>query len=376
MFRLVKRQMAFEWERTLFVCLAIGAALAVVFLLEGFMQGLLGQLRNAVLARGGDLIVTQAGVANFIASHSVLPQSSRAAIEAIDGVDTAHPMALVPVIYQRGDRKTPIFLVVYDTAGGPVDTNPPNALPAPGEIIIDESLADLQGLSVGEPFILSKYRFKIGSITRDSAAMFTPFAFITYDDLIDFYFNSDLVGDITTLPLLSFLIVDLADGADAGRVAATIEATVEAVDVFRPSRLAANDVALGSNLFGSVMHVLIQISYVICLLVVSVIMFAAASDRRRSLGVLRALGFSSRTLAGSLLLEAVVLTSLAIPLGLAAAHIAAWLIETNNPLYRIDVLTPGPVLRTVAAAFAVAAVAAALPMRLVARLDPLIVLQG
>lgn len=101
MFRLVKRRMALEWEHTLFVRLAIGAALAVL-LLESFMQRLLGQLRNVVLARGGDLIVTQAGVADFVASRSALPQSSRAATEVINGVDTAHPMALVPVIYQRG----------------------------------------------------------------------------------------------------------------------------------------------------------------------------------------------------------------------------------------------------------------------------------
>ena len=119
MFRLVYRQLLYEPWRTVFTCGAIAGALAVILLLEAFQQGLLLQLKNAVLNRGADLIVTQAGVSNFIGSRSLLPQLSRARIEAVEGVKEAHPMTMVPVIYQQDGHKRPIFFVVYDTAGGP-----------------------------------------------------------------------------------------------------------------------------------------------------------------------------------------------------------------------------------------------------------------
>lgn len=54
---LARRQIIHEPGHSVFVCLAIGAALAIVLLLEGFQQGLLLQLRNAVLDRGADRIL-------------------------------------------------------------------------------------------------------------------------------------------------------------------------------------------------------------------------------------------------------------------------------------------------------------------------------
>lgn len=372
----VIRQLVAERARTLFVCLAIAAALAVVFLLEGFQQGLYAQLRQVVLGRGGDLIVTQAGVANFIASRSKLRQLSRAEIEAVNGVREAHPLTLVPVIYERAGRKTPIFFVVYDSAGGPAQIIEGQAIDAPRQIVIDQSLADLQGLGTGDALVVADFEFRVAGITRGSAAMFTPFAFVTYDDLIDFYFESDLVGDIASLPLLSFLIVELEPGADAGAVRAAIKRSVPDVDVFPPEVLAANDVTLGKTLFGPVMAVLIGISYLICLLVIAIILFGAASARRRSLGVLKALGFPARALIGGMLLEAVILTALSIVPGLLAAQAAAWLVEQSEPLYLVRIAEPLPLLRTVFAAFAAAALGALTPAQFISRLDPAMVFRN
>ncbi len=80
MFVMALRQIRFEGGRMLFVCLAIAASLALILVLEDFQQGLFAQLHNVVTNRGGQLIVTQAGVRNFVASRSVLPQMSRAQI--------------------------------------------------------------------------------------------------------------------------------------------------------------------------------------------------------------------------------------------------------------------------------------------------------
>ena len=96
---LVLRQLKHEANRTLLTLLAIAAALAVILLLEGFQTGLVQQLGRVALNRGADLIVSQAGVNNFVASRSLLPQLSRQRIEAIDGVSIASPIIMVPVIF-------------------------------------------------------------------------------------------------------------------------------------------------------------------------------------------------------------------------------------------------------------------------------------
>jgi putative ABC transport system permease protein len=357
-------------------CCAIGAAVAVILLLEGFQQGLLIQLREAVLNRGADLIVTQSGVSNFIGSRSLLPQLSRRRIEAVAGVKAAHPMTLVPVIYEQAGEMRPIFFVVYDTAGGPARLSAGREVRKPREIVIDESLAQFYRLAPGDPFVVADYEFRIAGIAQQASAFFTAFAFINYDDMIDFYFDSDLVGDISNLPLLSYLLVELEPGVDRNVIRPLIEAAEPAGDVYTPQQIANNDMALGRTLFGPVLGVMIGAGYVIALLVVGMIMFAVAHGRLRSLGVLKALGFTNGALSREMVLEAVALSLLALPVALLLAQAASGMIETQAPLYLVPVAEPGPLLRTLLGAMLLAIVGALLPLRYIARLDPAIVFRG
>ena len=49
----------------------------------------------------------------------MLPQLARPAVEDVAGGRVAHPLTGLPIIYGRDGRRTPIFVFVYDTAGGP-----------------------------------------------------------------------------------------------------------------------------------------------------------------------------------------------------------------------------------------------------------------
>lgn len=286
--KLIYRQLIYERFRTALNCVAIAGALAVILLREGFQSGLLNQLKNVSFSRGTDLIVAQSGVTNFVASRSLLPQLSRQRIEAIEGVVEAHPITMVPVIYeQEGYRKSPIFFVVYDTGGGPSRIKAGRAAEKPRELVIDESLAVLYDLKVGDPFIVADFKFRISSIAEQASALFTAFSFINYDDMIDFFFDSDLVGDISNLLLLSYLLVEFQPGVDRTTIAAAIEAAEPEGDVFTPEQLLRHDVALGPTLFGPVMGVLIGAGYVIALLVVGMIMFASVHARLRNSGAMQ-----------------------------------------------------------------------------------------
>lgn len=373
MFRLIYRQLVYEPLRTVLTCGALAAALAVILLLEGFQSGLLVQLKNVALNRGADLIVAQDGVSNFVASRSLLPQLSRERIEAIKGVIAAHPITMVPVIYEKqGYRKTPVFFVVYDAngGGGPSRIKTGKAASKPREIVIDESLAVLYDLNVGDPFIVADFEFRISGIAEQASALFTAFSFIDYGDMIDFFFDSDLVGDISNLPLLSYLLVELEADVDKNAIAKAIEEVESDGDVFNPEQLSHNDVALGRTLFGPVMNVLIGAGYIVTLLVVGMIMFAAVHARLRSLGVLKALGFPDRSLVKGLLLESLIMVLLSFPLAMVFALFGAWVIETRVPLYLVPVTELVPMLRTFLAALVLGVLGAYLPYRLIARLDP------
>ena len=377
MFKLIYRQLVYEPFRTALTCGAVASALAVILLLEGFQTGLLVQLKNVALNRNADLIVAQAGVSNFVASRSLLPQLSRERIESIEGVVEAHPMTMVPVIYeQAGYRKSPIFFLVYDTGGGPSKIITGRVAQEPREIVIDESLAVLYDLNVGDPFIVADFEFRISGIAEQASALFTAFSFINYDDMIDFFFDSDLVGDISNLPLLSYLLVELKPGVDKQDIVQKIEAVESEADAYLPEQLSHNDIALGRTLFGPVMGVLIGAGYIIALLVVGMIMFAAAHARLRNFGVMKALGFPNRILVKEMVLESLVMILLAFPIALALAQFGAWVIENRVPLYLVPVMELTPLIRTFVAALILGVIGAYLPYRLIAKLDPAIVFRS
>lgn len=374
MFRLIYRQLTYEPFRTLLTGGAIASALAVILLLEGFQSGLLLQLKNVSLNRGADLIVAQSGVSNFVASRSLLPQLSRKRIEAVDGVVEAHPITMIPVVFEKkGYRKSPIFFVVYDILGGPSKLKVGRAAKEPREIVIDESLAVLYDLNVGDPFIVADFEFRISGIAKGASALFTAFSFLDYDAMLDFFFDSDLVGDISNLPLLSYLLIELQPDANRDVIAAAIEVVEPDGDVFTPEQLAYNDMELGRTLFGPVMGVLIGAGYIIALLVVGMIMFATVHARLRNFGVMKALGFPNHFLLKGVILESLIMVLLSFPVALLLAQLGAWFIEIQVPLYLVLVMEITPLLRTLVAALVLGVIGAYLPYRLISKLDPAMV---
>jgi ABC-type antimicrobial peptide transport system permease subunit len=373
MLRWVIRQLIYEPYRTLLTAVAMAGALAVILLLEGFMAGLLVQMDGIAMRRGADLIVTQTGVRNFVGSRSLLPQLARQKVEDIEGVKAAHPITMLPVIYKKeGYRRAPVFFVVYDTGGGPYKVIEGKLSREPRQIVIDESLAVIYDLKLGDKFVVSDFEFQVSGIAEQASALFTAFAFIYYDDMLDFFFDSDLVGDISNLPLLSFLLVELEEGADREAISTQIEQVEKDADVFTPEQIAANDVELGRTLFSPVMNVLIAGGYIIALLVVGMIMFSAVRARLRAFGVIKALGFRNMDLVKGMVLESLLMILLSFPLAILFAGIVSLVIEIRIPLYLVPVADAPTLLRTFSGALLLAVIGGCLPYRSIARLDPAI----
>lgn len=376
MLALTLRNLLHRPGRTVLIVLAIAGILAEILVLEAFMAGTYVQLRRAVLSRGGDVVVAQEGVRNFVATRSVLRQQARAEIEEVDGVAATHPLAVLSLVYEQGEKRMPIIVFVYDDAGGPgrlMSGAPPLQ---DGEIAIDLSVAKRFGLAPGDTFTVSAYDFTISGITQGEAAIMTPFAFITFDTLIDFYFASDVADDIAAFPLLSFLFVDAAPGVDPAALAARIEAAVPDASALLPDQLARNDQNMGQELFAPILNVLLGLSYVAGALAIGLFMYAAVRARQRVLGVLRALGFTLRHLVAATVGEAVLLTVLAIPLGILMAIGLGRLIEWLDPVYLLPVTEADALIRTAGVAVVLGVAGALVPLRALMRLDPATAFRG
>lgn len=375
MWQLAFRQIIYDRIRSSLTTLAICAAIAVILILRGFELGLYMQSEKVVLDRGGQLFLAQAGVSNFLAVRSSIPQLTRADVEAIDGVNEAHPITGFWVIYGPEGNKFPLLLLVYDTMGGPTHIIDGHPIRSGKDVVIDTGLAKRFDLQPGDPFIISEFEFRVAGITSGSSALFSTFAFVSYDGLIDLLIESEIAPDISTFPIVSFLLVELDKGADPTEVANNIDNKVSAVDVFTPQQLADKDKQLGEELFGPIMGVLISLSYVIGMLVIGLIIYSDVSARRRSYGVLKALGFRLSHIAKGVLAQTMMLVLVALPLGVLLAYIVAAGIEWNMPVYMVHVLDEAGLWKTFIGVMLMTLIGSLLPLRVIASTDPMLAFQ-
>jgi predicted lysophospholipase L1 biosynthesis ABC-type transport system permease subunit len=273
------------------------------------------------------------------------------------------------VIFTHAGRRTPIQVMAYDSAGAPrLATG--RAIVGPRELVLDERLARLDGIRVGNEVDVLDRKLTVVGLSADTDIFFSPFAFLTYDELIDLYLESDVPGAMGGAPLLSFLLVEPKPGADIAAIRAAIERQVDGVDVYQPAELAASDVELGRQFFGAVLNLLIAIAWLASVLAIGLTMYAAVIDRRRDFGVIRALGVGSWGLTKEVLIEALVICALAFPIAVLLAVGAAAVIEAANPTYRLVTLYPPVIVRGGVAALAAALAGALLPVRRLRALEP------
>jgi putative ABC transport system permease protein len=376
MVQLAVRQLHADPLRSALTMAAIAAVIAVILVLRGFEQGLYQQSRDAVLGRGADLFVVQSGVQNFVAVRSSLRQLARRDVEEVPGVAEAHPITSFSVIYEKDSRKVPIYLMVYDKAGGPGRLVEGHAARSARDAVIDHSLARKYGLRVGDPLTVAAFDFTISGIADREAAFFMSFVFVTYDGLLDFVFESDIAPDLSAFPLVSHLLVELEPGADPDEVRSAIEAAVADLDAYLPIEMAQRDVQMGQSLFGPIMGLLAQVAYAVGLLVVGLIAYADVRAQRRSFGVLKALGFRLRHLATTVIVKMCILLIAALPVAALIALGVAEFIETVAPLYRVPALESSGLVETFLAGVVFALLGAMLPLRSLKNIDPASAFRG
>jgi putative ABC transport system permease protein len=194
--------------RTAFRVLAVGGAVSLTLLFEGFRLGMYRQMATPAAALPAPLVAVEEGAKHFVGVRSNLPQSARAAVEAVRGVRAAYPLVALPVIFNHDGRRTPVQLMAHDAAGAPrLAAGRANA--EPHEIVLDERLARLHGLHVGDRIEILYRGLRVVGLSTGTDVSFAPLAFVTYDELIDLYLESDVPGAMGGAPLLSFLLIEL-----------------------------------------------------------------------------------------------------------------------------------------------------------------------
>jgi putative ABC transport system permease protein len=362
--RLALRELRRRPGRFVTAAVILTLVAVLVMFLGGLLDGLIRSSTDAVRAQDGDLIVfSSTSQSSFLRSR--IDAGTRATVEAVPGVAESGGIGLVQLgarVPGRGPRDlAATALFGYELA--PVGVPDP---PAPEEVYADDVLR-ADGVAVGMELLLGPARSPVTVIGFVSDTTYSGQGSLwanpaTWRDVLTANRPDQQLGD----DVFQALVVRTAPDADVGDVAAAIDdATAGGTQSLTITQ--AVDAIPGVEQQRSTFNQIIGVTVAIAVVVVALFFALLTVERLGLYGVLKAIGARSRTLFAGLVVQAVVVTAVAV----VAAGGLALLLDAVIPPGSIPLdITMRRILTSAALLLVAAVVGCAFSLRRILRVDP------
>jgi len=334
----------------------VGLAVMLILLLDGLWAGLRQQATVYTDRAGADVYVLQPGVRDLTAGAGDVPLDVLDMVRADPAVDWAAPVRTAYVILTLHGRKVAAYVVgsVPEEQGGAWSLASGRAPQADDEITVGALVARRHGIRVGDTLQLMGQRLQVVGTSHSSGFML-DYVFVTH---------RALEGLLGSTDRTSFI---LAGTSQPAAVATRLRGA--GLNVLTREQLAANDLQLATGIFGSPIRLMVGIGLVAGTLIIALTSYTAINERRREYGILKALGATRARLTQLALAQTFSMAGLGLGAGLVLFLGGRAMIAAARPQF-IVLLTTGAVGRAAAAAAVMALIAAIVPARRLAALEP------
>jgi putative ABC transport system permease protein len=204
---------------------------------------------------------------------------------------------------------------------------------------------------------------RLVGLSAGTASLVNAVAFVSIDD-----FRAARGG----APIVSFVLVRVARGADPDVVATAIEREITGVTAQSRAAFADQERRLVMDMSADVISIMNAAGFLVGIMVVALTIYVATLSRRREFGALKAIGAPNRFVYGVVISQAVLSVVIGFAAGVAFTGALAFVV----PWIGLDLalsITVDSLTKVGAVAAVIAACAAVLPIREIAGLDPAIV---
>jgi putative ABC transport system permease protein len=238
--------------------------------------------------------------------------------------------------------------------------------PGPGEAVVPVAFAEMTGLALGDAVRITDRDFTIVGLSRETFSMANSIIFITRPDLEDI---------MTSLDIVSFMLVRATPGVSAAELAANIERLVDDVSALSRAEFIENDRRLAMQMGVETIALMTLIGGALAVLLVAFTVYSQVARQRAELAIAKALGAGNRALYATVAAQAAVIAIASLVLAVLLAVTTMPLIAAAVPQLTLE-LTGASVMRVTVVGIGVALLAALLPARQIARVDPLSAFHG
>jgi putative ABC transport system permease protein len=354
---LARRNLFADRRRLFASVIGVGLAVMLILLLDGMWSGLRAQAKLYTERSGGQLYVLQPGGRDLTAGAGSLPLGSTlGSVRRDRDVAWAAPVLTAYVILELHGRKVAAYLVgsVPGERGGAWALASGRSPTADDEIVIDTVLAKRHGIEVDDRLDVMGRMLRVVGLSRSNGFMLS-YVFVTHRAL------EQLAG---TPGKTSFVVVGTDNPTG---VAERLRS--EGLNVLTRDQVATNNLKFMTGIFGSPIRLMVGIGLAAGTMIIALTAYTTIVERRREYGITKAMGATRARLVAIALGQTLTLALLGLAAGLALFVVGRWIIATARPQFSV-LLTTGAIGRATIAAVVMALLAAVIPARRLAALEP------
>jgi len=373
---LVARKNLFS-ERTRLAISVGGVALSVflIGILLSLYRGWSQQVGGFVESVPADLWVASDGTTDFLAASSAVPDALAGKLKLVPEVDVVSPLIVRPMeLYKSGDDPNNTFdiqLVGYDPAiglGGPIRVDAGRSPPGPGEIVIDRETSRRYGVHIGDRVVKGTKSLTVSGIASGGDFVYTQVAFVRIDTAVDFL-------SLEPATLRTFILLTLHNPRERDQIAHRLDTATPGAKYIAPEDF-ANETR--SRILGNILPILIVVlivAFIVGLSVAGLTIYTATVEKSREYGILKAEGFTNPFLYRVVFEQSMITGVLGFLLGAGLTLIVAPFAQDSVPQFVVFVRWQD-IVGIAGVTLLMALLAAYIPVRRIASIDPVTVFKG
>ena len=341
----------------------LALALLLVLAMDAILAGVETQVSAYIDRSGADVWVAQKGVRNMHMASSTLSVGAIDRVRAVNGVASVTPILFQLGTVAAGGDSHIVYVIGLPPSpavGAPWRVVAGTGAPGLGETVIDRTVAEASRIGLGSSVSILGQRFRVVGLTEGTLNIVNSVAFISMADFTAMRGSSASV---------SYLLVKTAPGRSPDAVAASIERELGDVSALSRSAFSAQEREVIAGMTTDIVAIMNVVGLLIGLAVMALTVYTATLARRAEYGVLKAVGARNRDLYLVVVLQA----AIGLVLGLSASVLLTWLLSLAVPAVKPSIvleLRLSSIAKVGSMALVIAAAAAILPVRQMARLDP------
>jgi putative ABC transport system permease protein len=367
MLLLARKNLFVHKGRFLLAIAGVACSVVLVLLLMGLYAGWRDNMTTYLRHVRADLWVGQKGASDLFHTLSLLPTVGEQALQNVAGVgEVSSFVGRLMTCEVRGRQRHTFIVGVDDAVNGPVAVVAGRGELQDGEVVIDQVFARKEGIVLGETLTVAGEALRVVGIARGGNSFLYQYAFVTLPQAKRLFGLDGMVN---------YFLVRLSPAANADEVVARIEEASSLVSVFPKERFIANNLSLTGDNFLPILRVLEVIGLLVGTVVIGLTIYTLTVERGPEYGVLKAVGAPDRILYWTASLQALACGFLGWLLGVPLSWGVVALAQYFVPQFPAGSY-PRHALWMLGCTVGMSLLAAVLPARRIARIDPLVAFKG